>query len=63
MAHGILEWRIINISKRRIPLKLTKDERESILVTLEVFGIYPRAVYEKYTDERLLEEYERIVGR
>ena len=43
-------------------MKLTKDERESILVTLEVFGIYPRAVYEKYTDERLLEEYERIVG-
>ncbi|WP_186725797.1 hypothetical protein [Rummeliibacillus sp. SL167] len=44
-------------------MKLTKDESESILVTLEVFDIYPRAVYEKCTDERLLEEYERIVGR
>ncbi|WP_312754044.1 hypothetical protein [Rummeliibacillus suwonensis] len=44
-------------------MKLTKEERESILATLEVFGLYPRKVYEKYTDERLLEEYDRIVGR
>lgn len=42
---------------------ISSDERAAIIDTLEIFGIYPRSVYEKYTDERLLEEYERIVGR
>lgn len=43
-------------------MKLDRDEREAILDTLQVFGLYPRTVYEKYTDERLIEEYDRIVG-
>lgn len=29
---------------------------------LAVFGKYPRDTYEKYTDERLIDVYDRIVG-
>lgn len=42
--------------------ELTTEEREGMIDTLEVFGIYPRGVYEGYNDKRLIEEYERIVG-
>ena len=42
--------------------ELTKEEREGMIDTLEVFGIYPSGVYENYCDERLIDEYERIVG-
>ena len=42
-------------------MKLNKEEREAMLDTLADFGIFPREVYEKYTDERLAEEYDRII--
>ena len=42
--------------------ELTTEEREGMIDILEVFGLYPRGVYEIYCDERLIEEYERVVG-
>lgn len=43
-------------------MELTTEEREGMIDTLEVFGIYPLGVYENYPDERLIDEYERVVG-
>ncbi|MGG0663426.1 hypothetical protein ABE042_04880 [Viridibacillus arvi] len=43
-------------------MELTHDEREGMIDTLEVFGKYPRGVYENFCDERLTEEYNRTVG-
>ncbi|WP_256366290.1 hypothetical protein [Rummeliibacillus stabekisii] len=41
---------------------LNTEERAAMIDTLVVFGIYPRSVYENYNDERLVEEYDRVVG-
>lgn len=41
---------------------LSNEDRLAMIDALAVFGKYPRATYEKYTDERLVEEYDRIVG-
>lgn len=43
-------------------MKLEKEEREAMIDALSVFGLFPRDVYEKYTDERLVDEYNRVVG-
>ncbi|WP_158582341.1 hypothetical protein [Rummeliibacillus sp. POC4] len=41
---------------------LSKEDRLAMIDALAIFGKYPRATYEKYSDERLAEEYDRIVG-
>lgn len=41
---------------------LTLEDRLAMVDTLEVFGAYPRNIYENYSDARLVEEYDRIVG-
>lgn len=45
------------------PNVLSEEDRHAIIDTLEVFGIYSRETYEKFSDTRLIEEYDRIVGK
>ncbi|MGE7838025.1 hypothetical protein [Viridibacillus arvi] len=43
-------------------MNLSTEERTAMIDSLEVFGRYPRGVYENYCDERLAEEYDRLIG-
>lgn len=43
-------------------LELTNEEREAMIDTLEVMGRYPRKVYESYSNKRLVEEYDLVIG-